>query len=133
MLYDADDRLVLCNSKYREFYSSSADLIQPGAKFEEIIRKGAMRGQYQVSEDILEDWVAMRMERHQNPGAPMEQHLDDGRWLRVIETRTSEGGMVGFRVDITELKNREAELRRNEDLLRNVVDASFDGRHCHER
>ncbi|WP_420336130.1 PAS domain S-box protein [Roseibium sp.] len=127
VLYDADDRLVLCNSKYREFYSSSADLIQPGAKFEEIIRKGAMRGQYQVADDILEDWVAMRMERHQNPGAPMEQHLDDGRWLRVIESRTSEGGMVGFRVDITELKNREAELRRNEDLLRNVVDASFDG------
>ncbi|WP_422039697.1 PAS domain S-box protein [Roseibium sp.] len=127
VLYDAEDRLVLCNSKYREFYSSSADLIQPGAKFEEIIRKGAMRGQYQVNEDILEDWVAMRMERHQNPGAPMEQHLDDGRWLRVIESRTSEGGMVGFRVDITELKNREAELRRNEDLLRNVVDASFDG------
>lgn len=127
VLYDAEDRLVLCNSKYREFYSSSADLIQPGATFEEIIRKGAMRGQYQVAEGVLEDWVAMRMEHHQNPGAPMEQHLDDGRWLRVIESRTSEGGLVGFRVDITELKNREAELRRNEDLLRNVVDASFDG------
>ncbi|WP_299479397.1 PAS domain S-box protein [uncultured Roseibium sp.] len=127
VLYDADDRLVLCNSKYKEFYSSSADLIQPGVKFEDIIRNGAMRGQYQVPEGILEDWVALRMEHHQNPGAPMEQHLDDGRWLRVIETRTSEGGLVGFRVDITELKNREAELRRNEDLLRNVVDASFDG------
>ncbi len=127
VLYDAEDRLVLCNSKYKEFYSSSADLIQPGAKFEDIIRKGAMRGQYQVSDSVLEDWVAMRMEHHQYPGAPMEQHLDDGRWLRVIETRTSEGGLVGFRVDITELKNREAELRRNEDLLRNVVDASFDG------
>lgn len=127
VLYDADDRLVLCNSKYREFYGSSADLIQPGVKFEEIIRQGAMRGQYQVADGVLEDWVAMRMEHHRNPGAPMEQHLDDGRWLRVIETRTSEGGLVGFRVDITELKNREAELRRNEDLLRNVVDASFDG------
>ncbi|MEM9632470.1 MAG: PAS domain S-box protein [Pseudomonadota bacterium] len=127
VLYDADDRLVLCNSKYREFYSSSADLIQEGARFEDIIRKGAERGQYQVAKDILEDWVAMRMEHHRNPGAPMEQHLDNGRWLRVIETRTSEGGLVGFRVDITELKKREEELRRSEDLLRNVVDASFDG------
>lgn len=127
VLYDAEDRLVLCNSKYKEFYSSSADLIEPGKKFEEIIRGGAKRGQYQFSDRVLEDWVAMRMEHHRNPGAPMEQHLDDGRWLRVIESRTSEGGMVGFRVDITELKKREQELKRSEDLLRNVVDASFDG------
>ena len=127
VLYDADDRLVLCNSKYKEFYSASADLIQPGASFEDIIRGGAMRGQYQVPHDVLEDWVSLRMEHHRNPGAPMEQHLDDGRWLRVIETRTSEGGLVGFRVDITELKQREEELKRSEDLLRNVVDASFDG------
>jgi PAS domain S-box-containing protein len=127
VLYDAEDRLVLCNSKYKEFYSRSADLIEVGRKFEDIIRGGAMRGQYQVSEEVLEDWVSLRLEHHRNPGAPMEQHLDDGRWLRVIETRTSEGGLVGFRVDITELKKREEELKRSEDLLRNVVDASFDG------
>ncbi len=127
VLYDADDLLVLCNSKYKEFYNRSADLIEPGKKFEDIIRGGAKRGQYQVSDHVLEEWVALRMERHRNPGAPMEQHLDDGRWLRVIESRTSEGGLVGFRVDITELKKREEELRRSQDLLRNVVDASFDG------
>ncbi|WFE87493.1 PAS domain S-box protein [Roseibium porphyridii] len=127
VLYDADDRLVLCNSKYKEFYNRSADLIEIGKKFEDIIRGGAKRGQYQVSDHVLEEWVALRMERHRNPGAPMEQHLDDGRWLRVIESRTSEGGLVGFRVDITELKKREEELRRSQDLLRNVVDASFDG------
>ncbi len=127
VLYDAEDRLVLCNSKYKEFYSSSADLIRPGRTFEEIIREGAQRGQYQVSGQVLEDWIELRMENHRNPGAPMEQHLDDGRWLRVIESRTSEGGMVGFRVDITELKKREKELISSQGLLRNVVSASFDG------
>lgn len=127
VLYDSDDRLVVCNKKYREFYARSADLIQPGKTFESIIREGANRGQYQVSKNELEGWIAARMDHHFNPGTPMEQHLDDGRWLRVIESRTSEGGLVGFRVDITELKQREEELRRSEDLLRNVVDASFDG------
>jgi len=127
VLYDADDRLVMCNSKYKEFYSSSADLIEPGKKFEEIIREGATRGQYQVSDSALEDWIGLRMEFHQNPGTPMEQHLDDGRWLRVIESRTSEGGLVGFRVDITELKQREQELVRSQNLMRSVVSASFDG------
>ncbi|MCK7613714.1 PAS domain S-box protein [Roseibium sediminicola] len=127
VLYDADDRLVTCNSKYREFYASSADLIQEGEKFEDIIRKGAMRGQYLLSGEALEEWIELRMQHHRNPGAPMEQHLDDGRWLRVIESRTSEGGLVGFRVDITELKKREQELVRSQNLMRNVVSASFDG------
>jgi PAS domain S-box-containing protein len=127
VLYDADDRLVLCNSKYKEFYSASADLIEVGKKFEVIIREGATRGQYQVADHVLEDWIELRMEHHRNPGAPLEQHLDDGRWLRVIESRTSEGGLVGFRVDITELKKREQELVRSQSLMRNVVSASFDG------
>jgi len=127
VLYDADDRLVVCNSKYREFYSTSADIIKQGERFEDIIRLGAMRGQYVPAGQDLEDWIAMRMHHHRNPGEPMEQHLDDGRWLRVIESRTSEGGLVGFRVDITELKEREEDLRQSQDLLRNVVDASFDG------
>ena len=127
VLYDAEDRLVLCNSKYKEFYARSADIIQTGRTFEDIIREGAQRGQYQLPDETLEDWINLRMENHRNPGAPMEQHLDDGRWLRVIESRTSEGGLVGFRVDITELKHREQELVRSQNLLRNVVSASFDG------
>jgi len=127
VLYDSDDRLVICNSRYREFYSTSADAIKEGALFEDIIREGAKLGQYKTSDKALEDWVAMRMDHHRNPGDPMEQLLDDGRWLRVIESRTSDGGLVGFRVDITELKEREEDLKQSQDLLRNVVDASFDG------
>jgi DNA-binding NarL/FixJ family response regulator len=44
-LYDDADRLVFCNEKYRSIYAASADLIVPGATFEQIIRKGAERGQ----------------------------------------------------------------------------------------
>ncbi len=127
VLYDSDDRLVICNHKYREFYASSADYIKEGATFEEIIRKGAENGQYQHNFPTLEDWIADRLERHQNPGEPVEQHLENGRWLRAIENRTRDGGWVGFRVDITELKKREQEIQRSGDLLRNVVSASFDG------
>ena len=46
VLFDPDDRLVLCNRKYRDLYAISADLLQTGARFEEIIREGAKRGQY---------------------------------------------------------------------------------------
>ena len=43
-LFDADDRMVLCNSRYRELYPGFADIIEPGVTFEHIIRTVAERG-----------------------------------------------------------------------------------------
>jgi len=51
-----------------------------------------------------EAWLSKRLELHRTAGRPMEQGLNDGRWLRVVERRTPSGNTVGFRVDITELK-----------------------------
>jgi diguanylate cyclase (GGDEF)-like protein len=112
VLYDKDDRLVICNERYREIYAESADYIVPGATFEEIIRKGVENGQYPDAIGNEEAWIARRIEMHQNPGEPIEQHLPGDTWLRVQERRTSEGGLVGFRFDITELKRQERELIR---------------------
>lgn len=112
VLYDHEDRLVLCNKQYREIYADSADLIVPGASFSEIIRKGVERGQYPDAVGREEAWIAERLEAHNNPGDPIEQHLSGDRWLRVQERRTSEGGLVGFRIDITKLKHQERELAR---------------------
>lgn len=112
VLYDNEDRLVLCNKKYRELYSNSAHLIVPGTKFEDIIRGGVEQGQYPDAAGKEEAWIAERMEVHNNPGDPIEQHLPGDRWLRIQERRTSEGGLVGFRVDITKLKRQERELER---------------------
>jgi len=111
VVYDENDRLVLCNTKYRELYRASGDLIRPGGSFEEILREGALRGQYNVTREALDDWLAERLARHRNPGPPFQQQLSDGRWIRVEERRTRDGGMVGLRTDVTDLKQREAELR----------------------
>lgn len=112
VLYDKDDRLVICNQRYREIYAESAKYIVPGATFEEIIRNGVENGQYPDAIGNEEAWIAERLEMHQNPGEPIEQHLPGDTWLRVQERRTSEGGLVGFRFDITELKRQERELVR---------------------
>jgi diguanylate cyclase (GGDEF)-like protein len=112
VLYDKDDRLVICNERYREIYAESAEYIVPGATFEEIIRNGVENGQYPDAIGNEEAWIAERLEMHQNPGEPIEQHLPGDTWLRVQERRTSEGGLVGFRFDITELKRQERELIR---------------------
>lgn len=108
-LYDADDRLQLCNSKYKSYYSLSPDLQEPGKTFAEIIWNGVLAGQYKDAIGREEDWFAERMEAHRNPQGTVEQHLDDGRWLKVSEARLDDGSTVGFRVDITSLKKAQHE------------------------
>jgi two-component system sensor histidine kinase/response regulator len=103
VLYDPDDRLVFCNDKYREIYSTSADLIVPGASFEEIVRTGAERGQYAAAIGRVDEWVAERVAAHRAGNASLVQRLDDGRSLRIVERKMPDGHIVGFRIDITEL------------------------------
>ncbi|WP_197418130.1 PAS domain S-box protein [Paucibacter sp. KCTC 42545] len=103
VLYDPDDRLVFCNEKYRQLYASSADLIVPGALFEDIIREGARRGQYVEAVGREEAWVAQRLAAHRQGNTLQVQKLDDGRWTRLIEHRMEDGHSVGFRIDITDL------------------------------
>lgn len=127
VLYDANDRLVICNERYRELYATSADLLRPGEAFETIIREGVARGQYRDSRNDPQRWIAERIAMHRNPPArPIEQHLDDGRWLRVFERRTPDGRTVGFRIDITELKERQEALESSEGRLRAIVLSALD-------
>lgn len=104
VLYDPDDRLVICNEKYKEFYEKSADLLVPGNTFDYIIREGIKRGQYSESVGCEEEWIEQRMAAHRAANYSIEQLLDDGRWLKITEHKTPDGGTVGFRVDITDLK-----------------------------
>ncbi len=126
-IFDAEDKLVICNEKYLEYYKKSGDLIVPGVDFEEIVRASVGRGLYIEAIGREEEWVQARLERHRNPQLPHEQELDDGRWLRVVESRTSDGGSVGFRVDITDLKMREKALGESEDRYRSLIETSPDG------
>ena len=103
VLYGPDDRLVLCNDKYRSLYALSSDLIVAGARFEDIIRTGAQRGQYTEAVGRVEEWVAERMASHGTAQVPLVQKLDDGRVLRIVERKMPDGSIVGFRSDITDL------------------------------
>ena len=103
VLYDPDDRLVLCNEEYRSLYRASAPAIQPGKTFEEIIRYGVERGQYKEAVGREEAWITERMAKHRASNTELIQKLDDGLWLRIRERLTPSGHRVGFRVDVSDL------------------------------
>ena len=110
VLYDRDDRLVISNAKYREYYDRSAASMVPGKTFEDILRAGIEAGQYAGASEDPDGFLQRRMALRTQLGGPYEQRLGDGRWLMISDRRTREGGLVGIRTDITEIKRREAEL-----------------------
>ena len=123
-LYDSQDRLVVCNEAYRGTYPKHADLLTPGSRFEDMLRAGVYRGEFSDAVGREEEWISERLETHANPPGPIEQKLSDGRWLRLEERRTRDGGIVGIRTDITELKRAEEEIRASEERFRNTFDHS---------
>jgi diguanylate cyclase (GGDEF)-like protein/PAS domain S-box-containing protein len=108
---DADGRYILWNKKYSEIYSRSSDLFEPGARLQDTIRIGVERGDYPEAIGREEEWIAERLTRLYQPGERHEQILADGRCILIEERLTEDGGVIGLRVDITELKQREASFR----------------------
>jgi diguanylate cyclase (GGDEF)-like protein/PAS domain S-box-containing protein len=108
---DADKRYILWNKKYSEIYSMSADLFQPGARLQDTLRIGVARGDYPEAIGREEAWIEDRLNKLYHPGERHEQTLSDGRVILIEERLTGDGGVIGLRVDITELKQREASFR----------------------
>ena len=110
-VFDAEDRYILWNSRYAQFYAHSSDKIAKGMKFEEMLRAALARGQFPDAIGHEEAWLADRLARHSEPSCAHEQRLTGDRWLRIEERRTANGGSVGVRIDITDLKLREESFR----------------------
>ncbi|MGY3605824.1 MULTISPECIES: putative bifunctional diguanylate cyclase/phosphodiesterase [unclassified Bradyrhizobium] len=108
---DAEGRYILWNKKYAEIYRRSSDQFEHGARLQDTLRVGVARGDYPEAIGREEAWIAERLKKLYQPGERHEQKLADGRVVLIEERLTSDGGVVGLRVDITELKQREASFR----------------------
>ena len=106
-LFDAGDRLVICNRKYREVMSGAGVEIQSGDSFESIVRRTAERGDIPAAIGNVEPWMKQRLEMHKHPVAPYIQYRSSGEWLQISERKTHDGGIVFIATDITALKNAE--------------------------
>ncbi len=114
--YDADDRLVLSNARYRSMlYPDGEARLEPGMTFEEVIRQALTRRLISAGDGDIEKVVRERVERHRNPGAPFMQQRADGRWVQISERKTEDGGTVAVYTDLTELKHNEEALAAAKD------------------
>ncbi|WP_157015108.1 PAS domain-containing sensor histidine kinase [Mesorhizobium xinjiangense] len=124
VLWDAADRLVMCNTRFQEHMGLSSDNVQSGT-FRETI-EGRMKAY------AFERKLASAHGRH--GGATFERQLADGRWLQVNELKTRDGGVVSVGSDITQLKLHQEKLVDSERrLMATIHDLSLARRAEEER
>ena len=112
VLWDADNRLVMCNSKYQQLHNLPDDAVAAGAPYPSIMRSAS---QPIVTTEILNEG------RPEEGSRSYEAQLADGRWLQINERRTKDGGFVSVGTDITALKRHEERLMESERRLRATV------------
>jgi two-component system cell cycle sensor histidine kinase PleC len=112
VLWDAGDRLVLCNSHFQRLHKLPDSAVSPGTSYETVIEVGRMP----------EVRTRLHEVANQAPGArTFEAQLDDGSWLHISERRTKDGGYVSVGTDITRIKEHEQKLVENDLRLRATV------------
>ena len=121
--YDAQERLVLANRRYRALHPTNAAAIVQGARFEDILRSGIANGCYPDAAGREEEWLQQRLAAFR-AAQPMVNRLADGTVLQILEHPTHDGGRVGLRVDITEITRAreaaEAANRAKSEFLANM-------------
>ena len=135
ILFDPDDRLVICNGKYFDLYPELESVAVPGASYEAIARAelglpdGAENGK------ALDPRLRERMEKHQKPDHVDQRQWPDGRWILISEHRSSDGSTVVLFTDVSDLKRREEKLehvnRQLDIALENMAEGLcvFDSKH----
>ncbi len=110
-LFDADDRLRLCNQRYRAILGDRPVI---GMSFEAILRALVASGQMLDATADPEAWIAWRLGQHRHPGAPLLLAVAGDRWLQISERITGDGGRVTLCTDISAVKRSETDRRQRE-------------------
>ena len=122
VLYDANDRLVMCNAQYKAFHGEIADILVPGAYWPAVTRKRGEVGLFAAAADGLEEWLQGQMAQR---GAAQNEEFpaSGGRWFDYTHRPTRQGGFVSVWRDITDRKLMEQTLRESEEMVRQVLEA----------
>jgi PAS domain S-box-containing protein len=117
VIYDGNDRLVMCNQAYRELYAEGGRLLTPGMSFKEVAQLGIHQGKYAGATGHETEWFTELQRQHRDGVGSVERQLSNGSWVLATERRMSDGGTAGVRVNITALKAAQLALRDSEARL----------------
>ena len=123
VVYDAEDRLVLCNSTFRALYGYETDDLPVGTRFEELGWLDIKKGSIALAPGDEQAYFRRRMEYRRRLEGELELQLQDGRWLQVRDRRTAAGSVVSLQADITERKTAEIALRSAKDQAEATTEA----------
>ncbi|MBL8691331.1 MAG: PAS-domain containing protein [Rhodospirillaceae bacterium] len=124
-IWDAADRLVVCNEEYWPSNVSRRPAI--GRTFEELVRELRTHGKARIDSDAREAMIQERVRQHRNPPLSIEVALANGDVRQVDERRLSDGSMITVTTDISRLKRREHQLSEQRALLQTTLDHVSDG------
>jgi signal transduction histidine kinase/DNA-binding response OmpR family regulator len=126
-LYDANDRLVVANQRFRNIHPAFAALAEKHAPFSAIVDAG--------EQHVVRSRVTTEEPRtdqgHRTRGIVQ---LYDDRWIQISARETHEGGFTVVYTDITELRKRQEELEEARDQAQraNQVKSRFLANMSHE-
>ena len=119
--YDAADRLVAWNTRYADLFQLGGAPLTIGTPFSELLARKVAHGVYAEAVGREAEWIAERMAGRWSGAPNLTQKTVDGRWLRVTERRTADGGTVSVCVDITDLKVAEAAMAQARDKAQELA------------
>lgn len=120
IVFDQDDRLVVCNSRYKELYAPVADKVVEGVTAEALYRAWGGLGLLDPRGGPVAEQIQRRLERHRNPQGAFEFHTTE-RSLRILERITEDGYNIGSHTDITAWKRMERAFQEYEGQLPGAV------------
>jgi diguanylate cyclase (GGDEF)-like protein len=105
-MFDADQRLIVCNSIYRQIYGLPEEVTTPGASFSKIIAYHAAKtGSHNTADELMKQrlWLDQHaLELRHGKVFTHTQHLPNGRIILVTNQPLADGGWVDIQEDITE-------------------------------
>lgn len=111
-LFDADDVLIMCNSRFNALLPDIVAGLKPGLSFDDYLRLAASSRHLALPEGTTrEDWIAMRQRRHAERHFILTQGMAEGRWVQVSEQRTADGSTAIIQTEVTDLIRAERQER----------------------
>jgi PAS domain S-box-containing protein len=117
VIYDQEDRFVLCNEAYRRIYPERAGFLAPGTRFEDILRTVLASGGLDASVGREAEWFEERLQYHREAKGAVERQQANGMWILATDRRMQSGGIAGLRIDVTDLKRTQTALFEEEARL----------------